>query len=336
MKKKIPEETRFSKKALNLTERIIANYKKPKIEPHPYSFGANKHRITFVFGLILIIYSIFKLDIPQEHNTNNNCGVVGKLATTLNNGNQSIAALYKMYKDGALKTASKLETQDIKTNSDKKIYIDFKNKDRSGNILVCGERAIAKIGQFNKLNSTLEYQTIDWIVGGTINNNQLVSNAFLQLEENDDVIVAFNKKIDDTEESILDLVYISEIKTEQKHYLSFYDVNILENYDDKIINCKDHIDLIYTINNLTTDSITDHNVDTEIGGNNSPIILDRVLVGNNINSSIKITTKIKNLCVFKDGIKYDICGHIWNIPNIEEHENDIVVVNIKPVIEVKK
>ena len=34
----------------------------------------------------------------------------------------------KMYKDGALKTASKLETQDIKTNSDKKIYFHYKTK----------------------------------------------------------------------------------------------------------------------------------------------------------------------------------------------------------------
>jgi hypothetical protein len=326
MKKPVQEESRFSKKAADLSARIVEHYKKDNTNTHPYSFSANRYRISLVIGVILMIYGLFRFD-SQKATNQPECGVVNKISDTVSNGKQSISVLYDIYKDWGLQAVSDLTK--IKANKpNQNIHIDFskiKTKASDKNILICKQPVSAKIGSINKKNNILEYRTVDFLVGDVVDNNQILSNSFLKLSENDDVVVAID---DNLEEANVNLVYISDIKTPEKYNLGFYDFNIIEYGTDKFVQCDSDIKMFYNIAGLTDESYKmENNIDIKIG-HKTPIILDRTLVGNYYNGKFRIITKLKNICVFKEGIMYDLCDSFWKIQNSKNNANDVIILEI--------
>ncbi len=320
MKKTIQEKSKFGKKALDLSEKIIEHYKKDKPEDHPYSFSANRYRISLIIGIILMVYGLLRTD--NQKTKQQDCMVVDKISDTISNGKKSITTLYDIYKDGGLQVVS-----DLSKKENQKIHIDFSKTKQTDNknILICNENITAKIGMINKQNNTLEHKIIDFSVGDIIYDNRVFSNSFLQLSENDNVTIAIS---DNLENKNIDMIFVSDIKKTEKHNLGFYDFNILDFGGDRELSCNNDVILFYDITDLSNENYKlQNNIGIKIG-HDTPIILDRILVGKNYDGKFKVITKLNNICIFKDGIKYDLCDQFWKIKDSQKNYNDIVMLEI--------
>ena len=179
--------------------------------------------------------------------------------------------------------------------------------------------------KINKQNNTLEHKIVDFSVGDIIYDNRILSNAFLQLSENDNVTIAIN---DSLENKNIDMIFVSDIKKTEKYNLGFYDFNILDFGGDRELSCNNDVALFYNIADLSNENYKlEDNIGIKIG-HDTPIILDRILVGKNYDGKFKVITKLANICIFKNGIKYDLCDQFWKIKDSQKNSNDVIMLEI--------
>ncbi len=315
-KKKIHEKSRFAKKALTLVEKINSHYSQnPPPNLSPYSFSANKYRISLFFGAILILSSLYSL---KSRNNSTECvnkdGVFKNISNTVTGSAQSLGVLYNLYKEGGIEIVS--EFAKIKNNNkNQKIHVNFNeiSKADKKNVLICGEKFTAEIGVI-KANQTqnIEYKIMDLIAGEEIYESKNLANIFFQLSENDNVSAVFDDP--NNENSII--VYISKIKPESNYFLGFYEVISIYDGTGTQLKCGNKTSIEFKLYNISENSAIIENKIND-STQNLPILLERVLMGKSIGSKIKVITKLDNLCIFREGPNYDLCRKLWNFKENE-------------------